>query len=228
MRIVLLGPPGAGKGTQANLLKKQLGIAHISTGDILREEMKRDSPLGRDVKKFVESGALVPDEVITKIIENRLMSREYDGTGYMLDGFPRTKKQSEDLDRISRKTDQPVDYAVYFEATLPVIIQRLSGRRVCKKCGALFHVANRPPKKEGICDQCGGPLYQRPDDNESTIKTRLDVYLKSTAPIIDYYRDQNKLVTVNANEDEMTVNRHLTDTFIKDGKLDRHTVERRN
>lgn len=226
MRLVLLGPPGAGKGTQANLLKKTLSLAHISTGDILREEMSKATKLGQEVKKFVETGALVPDKVVTKIIENRLTGdKQFEG-GYMLDGFPRTRRQAEDLDKIVSKVKRPIDYAVYFDATLPVIIQRLTGRRVCKKCGDLYHATNRPPKKAGICDTCGGELYQRADDNEATIKTRMDVYLKSTAPIIDYYQNQKKLITVDANKDDISVKKHLMGVFVKDGKLDTDQIER--
>src|SRR3989338_3845727 len=152
MRLVLLGPPGAGKGTQANLLEKTLSLTHISTGDILREEMERNTKLGQDIRKIVESGALVPDAIVTKIIENKVTDRAQLDKGYMLDGFPRTEKQAQDLDAIASKIKKPIDYAIYFEATLPVIIQRLTGRRVCQKCGALFHATNKPPQKEGICD----------------------------------------------------------------------------
>ncbi len=228
MRLVLLGPPGAGKGTQANLLKEALNITHISTGDILREEMKKETALGKDVKKFVESGALVPDSVITQIIEKRLTSKDLTQKGYMLDGFPRTRTQAEDLDRILKKVKKSIDYAVYFDTTLPVIIQRLTGRRVCRKCGALYHVKNKPPKKEGICDLCGGELYQRPDDNEKTIKTRMDVYLKSTAPIVDYYQSQDKLIRVDADREDLFVKKFLMEIFSKDGKLDTNQIERRN
>lgn len=226
MRIVLLGPPGAGKGTQANLLKTVLNIAHISTGDILREEMKAGTPLGQDVKKFVESGALVPDEVVTKLIENRLTDTTKLRNGYMLDGFPRTRTQAEDLDKICARIKNPLDYAIYFEATLPVIVQRLTGRRVCKKCGALYHAVNRKPKKDGICDQCGGALYQRPDDNEGTIKKRMEVYLESTAPIIDYYQAQGKLIKVDADQNDISVKESLLKIFSRDKKFDTHKVER--
>ncbi len=226
MNLILLGPPGAGKGTQANLLKKTLNIPHISTGDILREEMQRGSELGRDVKKFVDSGALVPDSVVTKIIENRLTQKGQNLKGFMLDGFPRTETQAQDLDRILASAKNPVDYAIYFEATSAVITQRLTGRRVCRKCGALYHVVNRKAKKEGICDSCGGELYQRPDDNEQTIKNRIEVYLKSTAPIISYYTAQNKLVKIDADKDDVFVQNYLMNIFRKDGKLDSHKNER--
>src|SRR3989338_8813882 len=187
MRLVLLGPPGAGKGTLAALLKKSLKVRHISTGDILREEMKNNSALGQEAKKYIDNGELVPDEVVTKLIESKLTANDRVDGGYMLDGFPRTKKQAEALDRILKKIHSPLDYALFLESTLPVIIQRLTGRRVCRVCGALFHVKNRPPRREGICDECGGILYQRADDNAETIKTRMEVYLKNTQPIIAYY-----------------------------------------
>jgi len=190
MRIVLLGPPGAGKGTQAKLLKDELGIAHVSTGDILREEMKNNTPLGQEIKQFVNSGGLVPDDIITKIIEQRLMTDRSLDKGYMLDGFPRTKAQAQDLDRITQKIGKPIDYTLYMEASLPIIIQRLTGRRVCRKCGALFHVVNKPSRKEGVCDLCQGELYQRSDDNEETIKKRLNVYHNQTAPLIDWYEKE--------------------------------------
>ena len=201
MRLVLLGPPGAGKGTLAGLLKEKLGVAHISTGDILREEMKNNTPLGREVKKYIDNGELVPDKVVTKLIDNKFTHNDLAGKGYMLDGFPRTEQQAKDLDKILQKLGKPLEYAVYLESSLPVIIKRLTGRRVCRNCGALYHTQNKPPKRKGICDVCGGEIYQRVDDNEETIKTRLDVYMQSTEPIVAYYQSQGKLKKVNADKD---------------------------
>lgn len=211
MKIILLGPPGAGKGTLAHLIKERFGICPIATGDILRDAMKSGSPIGQKVKKYVESGELVPDEVVTAIIENKLMTDKNIEKGYMLDGFPRTKPQAEELDRILERINRPLDCAVYMEVSLPVIIQRLTGRRVCRECGDLFHVTNKPPHQSGRCDECGGEIYQRPDDNEETIRTRMDVYLKNTAPVIGYYRSLGKLQEVDGSRDSRELLNDLVD-----------------
>jgi len=200
MRIVLLGAPGAGKGTLANHLKTKCGVLHLSTGDMLREEMKSDSSLGKEVKKYVESGALVPDEVVIKLIENKLKGADV-AKGFLLDGFPRTAKQAQNLDEILEGMGQPIQYSFFMEVSLPVILQRLTGRRVCRQCGAVYHIKNMPSKVEGKCDVCDGELYQRPDDNEATIRTRMDVYTKSTTPVIEYYDQQGKLKKVNAEQE---------------------------
>lgn len=205
MKLVLLGPPGAGKGTLANLLKEALHISHISTGDILREEMKNNTSLGQEAKQYIENGELVPDDVVTKLIESKFSGNNITESGYMLDGFPRTRKQAEDLDKILNKSNNALDYALYLASSLPVIIQRLTGRRICRNCGALFHIKNKPPRKEGVCDECGGEVYRRADDNKETIKTRMDVYLKNTKPIVDYYQAQGKLKEVDADKDSQEV-----------------------
>ena len=218
MRIILLGPPGAGKGTLAKLLKDALNIVHISTGDILREEMNNNTVLGQDIKKLVEGGGLVPDSIVTQIIENKLIASKNVASGFLLDGFPRTQAQAEQLDQILTRIHQPIDIVLYMEASLPVILQRLTGRRVCRECGALFHTTNKPPKKPGICDVCHGALYQRPDDNAETISTRMKVYLKNTAVIIEYYAAQNKLKKVNADQEAQTVKNELMKIFDEAGK----------
>ncbi len=199
MRIVLLGAPGAGKGSLAVLLKNSLGILHISTGDILREEIKNNSPLGKQAKEYIDRGQLVPDEVVTKLIEHKITTDKRIEKGFMLDGFPRTLKQAEDLDRILKRANKPLDYTFNLESTTPVIVQRLGGRRVCKNCGALFHMKNKPPKKDGVCDVCGGNLYQRPDDNPATIETRLKVYLEATKPIVDFYAKKDILIKLDSD-----------------------------
>lgn len=201
MNTILLGPPGAGKGTLAAMLKDNFGLLHISTGDLLREEMKGGTELGKTIKKYVDSGELVPDEVVIAMIEKKLSEKNSGSKGYMLDGFPRTTVQAQDLDKILTKIGQPIDYALYMEASLPVILQRLTGRRVCRKCGAIVHIKNRPSKVAGVCDVCSGELYQRPDDTEETIKNRMQVYAEKTAPIVDYYAKQGKLETLSGDEE---------------------------
>lgn len=214
-----MGPPGAGKGTLADLLKSSLKIPHISTGDILREEMKKDTALGRKAKEFIESGGLVPDEIVTKLVDNRLSKDASLKKGFMLDGFPRTRQQAEDLDKILERLQQPLDCALYLESTLPVIIKRLTGRRICKSCGAVFHIKNRPPKKEGICDRCNGQLHQRADDNEGTIKTRMDVYLNNTLPIVDYYEEKGKLEKLDGDRESEDLEEQLLKKFNEEGIL---------
>ena len=213
MRLVLLGPPGAGKGTLAGLLKESMHMAHISTGDILREEMNKKTALGKKVKQYIENGELVPDAMVTQLIEHKFDSSHFSGNGYMLDGFPRTKTQAEDLDKILKRVKKPLDYAVYLETSLPIIIQRLTGRRVCRDCGALYHIENKPPARQGVCDHCGGDVYQRADDNEETIRTRMDVYMKNTEPIVDYYGAQGKLKKVDANKHSQEVQEILMKLF---------------
>ena len=205
MIIVLLGAPGAGKGTLAGALKDQLGVHHISTGDLIRAEIKGATPIGLEIKRYVESGGLVPDEVVTRMIEGNVAATFNDGKGYMFDGFPRTAVQAADLDKILLGHKLAIDFALYMEASVDVVLLRLTGRRVCKVCGALYHLTNMKPKKDGICDKCGGALYQRADDNEATITNRIKVYTESTKPIIDYYKAQGKLKTIDADQDSKIV-----------------------
>ncbi len=200
MRCVLLGPPGAGKGSLAGIIKDMIGV-HISTGDMLREEMKKGSQLGLEIKSLIEKGALVSDEIVTKLVEQRVTNDPSLAKGYMLDGFPRTTQQAKDLDVILGKAGQPLDFVLCMEASLGLILTRLTGRRICRKCGAVFHMTNKPPKNSGVCDVCQGELYQRSDDNEETISKRMDVYETSTKPIIDYYAAQNKLIRINGDKE---------------------------
>jgi adenylate kinase len=199
MRIVLLGPPGVGKGTLADHLKEKYKLAHISTGDMLREDVKKASELGLEIKRLMEKGALVSDELVTKLVVQKIEHGLDLSKGFMFDGFPRTVNQAEDLDKILERVKAPLDFALCLDADFDVLLKRLTGRRICRKCGALFNVTFKPSAKAGVCDACGGELYQRSDDNENTIQARMKVYQESTTPIIDYYAKQHKLKKVDAN-----------------------------
>ncbi|MBM4307036.1 MAG: adenylate kinase [Deltaproteobacteria bacterium] len=195
MNLILLGPPGAGKGTQAQMIVERYHIPQISTGDILRAAVKEGTALGKQAKAFMAKGELVPDEVVIGIIDQRL--REPDcKTGFILDGFPRTTPQAEALQAILTKIGKSVDHVVNIEVDSEELIKRLTGRRTCKNCGGMFHILFHPPPKEGVCDRCGGTLYQREDDREETIRTRLKEYQKQTAPLIQYYQDKQLLRSI--------------------------------
>ena len=196
--MVLLGPPGAGKGTQSVVLSKKYNLPHISTGDILREAVKASLPLGVKAKEYMDRGALVPDEVVTGIVADRLLKPDTKN-GFILDGFPRTLKQAEDLDKALKKMSSGIDMVLYFATSTAVAIERLTGRRVCTSCGFNYHIKNIPPKKEGVCDMCGAPLFQRPDDNEETVRARLKVYEEQTKPLIDFYMKQGILKRVSGD-----------------------------
>jgi len=198
VKLVLLGPPGAGKGTQSVVLAKTYNIPHISTGDILRESVKSAQPLGLKAKSFMDKGELVPDEVVTGIVVERLKNDDTK-KGYILDGFPRTLKQAEELDLALNKAASTIDMVIYFATSPAVAIERLSGRRVCKSCGFNYHIKNIPPKKEGVCDKCGGTLFQRPDDTEATVRNRLKVYEDQTKPLIDFYIKKGSLKRVSGD-----------------------------
>jgi adenylate kinase len=217
LNIVLLGPPGAGKGTQGVVLSKSYNIPHISTGDILREAVKSGTPMGKKAKGFMDSGELVPDEVVVGIVIDRL-SRDDTKKGYILDGFPRTLKQAEELDAALKRITSNIDISLYFEIPENIAIERLTGRRVCRKCGANFHVKNIPPKKEGICDKCGGGLFQRPDDKLETVKNRLKVYELQTRPLIEYYTKKGILKKVSGALDVKDLFTELRKVF-SDAKL---------
>ncbi len=194
-RVIFLGAPGAGKGTQARRLASESGGPQVATGDMLREAVAGGTPLGREAKRFMDSGALVPDEVVIGLVDERLARPDAAG-GYVLDGFPRTVAQAEALDGLLRRRGQDLDRVVFFDVPRDELIRRLTGRRVCRQCGAAFHLVSAPPKAPGRCDQCGGALYQREDDAETTVARRLDVYQTQTAPLLDYYRRRGLLVQV--------------------------------
>ena len=195
--IILLGAPGAGKGTLAEGVRNATSFIHVSTGDMLRAAIKAGSKTGLEAKAFMEKGELVPDDVIMRIVGERL-SQGRPSDKYMFDGFPRTLEQARQLDGTLAKLGAAVNQVFLLEVPTPVIVSRLSGRRICKGCGAVYHVTNIPSKKEGVCDQCGGALYQRPDDSEATVLNRLEVYQRQTASLIDFYEKKGILVRVDA------------------------------
>lgn len=200
MMIILMGAPGVGKGTQAKVLSQKLKLRHISTGESLREAIKQNTSLGSRVRRYVENGRLVPDQLITKMVIERL-SRDDVKIGFILDGFPRNIQQAKDLDNFLSAKIASGYVAIYLYASEKTLLQRLTGRRLCNKCQAVFHLVNMPPKKDMRCDFCGAELYQRPDDKEETIKNRLQVYQEQTAPVIKYYAKQNRLLRVDANRE---------------------------
>ncbi|MBU4564371.1 MAG: adenylate kinase [Desulfarculus sp.] len=192
MNLILLGPPGAGKGTQAKMLIDAYGIPQISTGDMLREAVKNQTALGMEAKKYMDSGQLVPDEVVIGLAKDRLAKPDCE-KGFMLDGFPRTVPQAEALDKVLAGMGKKIDHVISIEVPNSELMGRLTGRRTCKACGQGFHVMFDPPKVEGVCDKCGGELYQRDDDNEETVGNRLKVYGSQTEPLIDYYKAKGLL-----------------------------------
>lgn len=192
VRVVLLGPPGAGKGTQAKLLREQFDACQISTGDILRKAVVDQTPLGQEAQSYLSRGELVTDGVIVGLVGERLMSEDCEN-GFVLDGFPRTLPQAESLENMLKTMALPLDGVVSMQVPRDVIIQRLAGRRNCTTCGALYHLSFDPPKNGQVCDRCAGHLQQRDDDREETIATRLSVYESQTAPLADYYRQRGKL-----------------------------------
>lgn len=196
VHLILLGAPGAGKGTEAAYLKEHWGLTHVSTGDILRAEVREGTELGREAQGYMERGELVPDELIINMMEGRLKSLGETG-GYMLDGFPRTVAQAEALDAMLQRIDQQLDAVINLDVAHKELIRRLTGRRVCQKCGAVYHVDTMKPKVEGICDLCGETLIQRKDDMLEAITHRLEVYDAQTAPLIAYYQASGKLVVID-------------------------------
>ena len=204
MKIVMLGAPGAGKGTQAKMIAEKYMIPHISTGDIFRANIKNGTELGKQAKEYMDKGQLVPDELTVKILLDRV-AQEDCKNGYVLDGFPRTIPQAEVLDKALTELRDHIDYAIDVNVPDENIIKRMSGRRACLTCGATYHIEHVPPKKEGICDACGNELVLRDDDKPETVKNRLDVYHKQTQPLIDYYTEKNILKTVDGTVDMMDV-----------------------
>ncbi len=200
IRLVFLGPPGVGKGTHAGLLAKSLKITHYSTGDIFREILKGSSPLSEKLDKYVNSGKLVPDEIVFETVRE-VLSNEENENGWLLDGYPRNKNQAELLDDFLLSRDEELDFAVYLYASTEVLVKRLTNRRVCSDCGAIYNLVNHPPRKEGVCDKCGGILIQREDDKSETIKKRISIFEREFEPLKEYYEDAGILVKISAEGD---------------------------
>ncbi len=200
MRLILLGPPGAGKGTQAVGIVKAFGIPHISTGDIFRKNLKEGTELGLKAKSFMDKGLLVPDKLVVEIVEDRLKEKDCE-KGFLLDGFPRTLNQAKELDEVLARMNVAMDNVVNIEVDKSILVGRAVGRRICRGCGATYHVEFNPPAKEEVCDLCGGELYQRSDDNEETVSKRIHVYLEQTQPLIEYYSKKGILIDIDGKQD---------------------------
>lgn len=208
MFLILLGPPGAGKGTQADTIVAHTGVVHIATGDLFRENIRNETELGKQAQVYVGRGQLVPDELTVRMLLDRL-DRPDTGRGALLDGFPRTIEQARALDEALAERGQAVDKVLYIRVGEEEVVRRLGGRWTCRRCGAVYHELFSPPKERGRCDRCGGELYQREDDKPETVRNRLAVYNEQTAPLIDYYEKQGKLAEVDGEQGAQTVGRDL-------------------
>ncbi|TDY42822.1 adenylate kinase [Alicyclobacillus sacchari] len=198
MQVILVGLPGAGKGTQAERIQSEYGIPHISTGDMFRKTVASGSPLGLELKAYLDSGRLVPDETTIAVVRERLQEPDA-ADGFLLDGFPRTLEQARALDAMLRELNRPLDVVLYIHVDSGVLKERLTGRRICKSCGATYHTVFQPPKVAGVCDKCGGELYQRADDTEEAVATRLEQF-KQTAPLIEYYDQRGLLRQIDGEQ----------------------------
>lgn len=200
MRLILLGPPGAGKGTQAEFIVDQFKIPHISTGDIFRKNIKEGTELGVRAKTFMDKGELVPDSLVVEIVEARLKEADCN-EGFLLDGFPRTVFQAEELDKVLEKMNEALTAVINIKVNPELLVSRAVGRRICRSCGATYHIKNNPSSMEGVCDKCEGELYQRSDDIEETVANRINVYMNETSPLIHYYQVRGKLVNIDGEQD---------------------------
>lgn len=200
MNLVLMGLPGAGKGTQAERIVEKYNIPHISTGDMFRAAMKEETELGLQAKSFIDKGELVPDEVTIGIVRERLGKNDCQ-KGFLLDGFPRTVAQADALEGILSELNKQIDYVINIQVNKDILMERLTGRRICKQCGATYHLVFNPPANEGKCDKCGGELYQRADDNEETVANRLEVNLQQTQPLLDFYNEKGYLRNIDGEQD---------------------------
>lgn len=208
MNILFMGPPGAGKGTQAEAIVNEFGIPHISTGDAFRLAIKQETPIGLKAKEYMDQGLLVPDDVTIGIVEERLQQPDCK-KGFLLDGFPRTISQAEALEGILERLDTKLDHVINLKVDRNKLLARLTGRRLCKNCGATYHIVFNPPKQEGICDKCGGELYQRSDDNEESVGTRLDEYINKTAPLLTFYENKGLLRQIDGEQEIHAVSQEI-------------------
>jgi len=216
MRLVFMGPPGAGKGTQAKAVAEHYGIPHVSSGDIFRGEIERKTPLGLKIKSYLDSGTLVPDDITVGAVAGRLAQKDC-AAGWLLDGFPRTEGQAKALDKTLAADGKKLDGVVNLELDGEVIVRRMSGRRMCPKCGRSYHVEHIPPRREGVCDACGAKLIIRDDDRPETVRQRLKTYTEQTAPLVDYYRRQGLLVRVDGGGTPDEVRSRLFEQLEKAG-----------
>lgn len=199
MKIILLGPPGAGKGTQAAKISEELKITHISTGDIFRQNIKENTPLGKLAREYTDKGLLVPDEITNKIVQDRLLKNDCIN-GFLLDGYPRNISQAEELDKFLLDQNSSINYVINIVVDRDILIERITGRRVCPNCGATYHIKNSPPKEDNKCDKCGAQLIQRADDNIESVLKRLEVYENETKPLINYYNNKGILLNIDGNK----------------------------
>lgn len=200
MNVILMGLPGAGKGTQAEKIVEEFAVPHISTGDMFRAAMREETEMGLQAKSYMDQGLLVPDEVVIGIVKERLSKPDCE-KGFLLDGFPRTLAQAEALDTTLLQLGRQIDHVINIDVDRSILLERLTGRRICRSCGATYHVIFNPTAQEGVCDKCGGELYQRDDDNEATVATRLDVNIEQSVPILAYYEDKGLLRNINGQQD---------------------------
>ena len=212
MHVVMLGAPGAGKGTQADILSRELKLPHIASGDLFRQALEKRTNVGLSAKSYMDRGELVPDEITIRMILERIDQPDC-ASGCLFDGFPRTSQQAEALDQALKERGRAIDKAIYIEVSDEELVKRLSGRWLCRNCQRPYHITNSPPRTPGGCDKCGGELYQRPDDREETVKERIKVFLAQTVPVLDYYEKQGKLVKVNGNLGAQEVAREIFSTL---------------
>jgi len=217
MYIIMLGAPGAGKGTQADILSQEMGLPHIASGDLFRQALEERTEVGLLAKSYMDKGKLVPDEITIKMILERINQPDC-ASGCLLDGFPRTLHQAEVLEQALKEQGKSIDKAIYIEVPNEELVKRLGGRWLCRICQTPYHIINSPPKTPGKCDKCGGELYQRSDDREETVRDRLNIFFAQTVPILDYYEKQNKLIRVNGNLGMQAVSKEIISALKADVK----------